>query len=413
MNSVDGQQAGGNRAAARRSKAQPWPILRLGFRLFFWLAGVWAVAAMAIWIAIMSGTELFGGMELPLAAPGPLWHGHEFIFGYAFAVVAGFLFTAIPNWTGRLPVSGAPLALLAGLWLLARLTMMLGGAVDPVISAVGALAFPVVFTLLVAREILASGKIKNLPVLVALSCLVLADVVFQLGTIFDLAYHDIALRLAIAILALLIALIGGRVTPSFTRNWLAKRKATKMPAPMDIWDHIAMAVTAVALICWVVWPQAVGSAMALFAGAFALALRLSRWRGLHCWREPLLLVLHLGYAWLPVGLALLGWSIVSTELAMADAQHALTTGAVGTMTLAMMTRASLGHSDRPLTADGVTVAIFALITIAGMGRLWAGFAFDGYMTLISLSAAAWIGAFALFLVSYSPILFGHRKTTER
>ena len=170
-----------------------------------------------------------------------------------------------------------------------------------------------------------------------------------------------------------------------------------------------MVVTVAALISWVVVPQATATSIVLFAAALALGLRLSRWRGLQCWREPLLFVLHIGYGWLPVGLALLGWSIVSVELSMADAQHGLTTGAVGTMTLAMMTRASLGHSDRPLTANFATAAIFALILLAGVGRVLGGFAAENYMTWMEISAAAWIGAFGLFVLSYGPILFGKVK----
>jgi uncharacterized protein involved in response to NO len=375
------------------------PVLRLGFRPFFFLAGLWAVLAMAAWIAMLSLD-----FSPPTAVPGSLWHAHEFLFGYGFAVIAGFLLTAIPNWTGRLPVSGAPLAMLAALWLVARAAMALGGWLDPLAAAILVLAFPAAFTLLVAREIFAGGNWRNLPILAALACLFLADGAFWLSLVTDAAYHDVALRLAVAVLAALITLVGGRVTPSFTRNWLVKQGSAKLPAPMDNLDKIAMAVTVAALAMWVSAPAAEVTGAALFAAAFALAARLSRWQGQRCWREPLVLILHLGYGWLPLGLALLGWSVFSAELAMSDALHGLTTGAVGTMTLAVMTRATLGHSNRPLSAGPASVAIYAFAILAGIGRVAAGFAPAAALALMQLSAIAWIAAFSLVVIAYGPLL---------
>lgn len=344
------------------------------------------------------------GFNLPTAAAGSLWHAHEFLFGYGFAVVTGFLLTAIPNWTGRLPVSGAPLAMLAALWLVARAAMAIGAELDPLVAAILALAFPAAFTLLVAREIFAGGNWRNLPVLAALACLFLADGTFWLGVLTDTAYHEIALRLAVAVLAALITLIGGRVTPSFTRNWLVKQGSTKLPAPMGRLDKAAMAVTVAALALWVLTPEASITGVALFAAAFALAVRLSRWQGHKCWREPLVLILHIGYGWLPLGLALLGCSVFSGELAVSDAQHGLTTGAVGTMTLAVMTRATLGHSNRPLSAGPATVVLYVLIVVAGVVRVAAGFGTESSILLMQMSAVAWMAAFALFVLSYGPLL---------
>lgn len=348
------------------------------------------------------------GFNPPTAVAGSLWHAHELLFGYGFAVIAGFLLTAIPNWTGRPAVSGTPLAVLATLWLIARGAMAVGGLFNPLLAALLILAFPAALILLIAREIVAGGNWRNLPVVAALGLLLLADAIFWAGVVSETAYHEIALRLAVAVLAALITLIGGRITPAFTRNWLVNQGSSKLPAPMDGLDKVAMALTVIALALWVLAPETGVTGIALFAAAVALVARLSRWQGHRCWREPLVLVLHIGYGWLPVGLALLGWSIFSDDLALSDAQHGLTTGAVGTMTLAVMTRATLGHSGRPLIANPATVAIFALAVLAGLGRLAAGFAPDASFTLMQLSAAAWLAAFALFALVYGPLMLGRK-----
>jgi uncharacterized protein involved in response to NO len=373
-------------------------LLQIGFRPFFLLAGVWAVFAMLVWIAMLSGD-----LPLPTVSSGPMWHAHEFVFGFALAVVAGFLLTAVPNWTGRAPITGAPLALLVLLWAAARIGFTFSAWLGPVISSTAVLLFPFALTVVITREIVAAGNWRNLAVVFGLALLLVADSLFQLSSEFDLLHTDIAMRLAVAVLVAMMSLIGGRVTPAFTRNWLNRKGSARLPAAADRYDLAAILLTVLALLLWVALPESMATGIGLLAAAASLAFRLSRWCGYLTWREPLLLILHIGYAWLPFGLVLLAWSLFSPTLAAADAQHGLTTGAIGTMTLAMMTRASLGHSGRPLSADHITVVIYCLILLAGVGRVIAGFASDHYTPLTQLSAALWIGAFSFFVAGYGSL----------
>jgi len=302
------------------------------------------------------------------------------------AAVAGFLLTAIPNWTGRLPVRGAPLAVLALLWLAGRVAMLI-----PEVALLD-LAFPAALIVVVARELIAGRNWRNLPMLIALALLFAGNLLFHLGLY-------AGLRLGIATLCMLIALVGGRIVPSFTRNWLAKQgPGTRLPAPEGWLDRAALLIALAALGSWVVadltWPLAL-------AGA-GLGMRLSRWRGLATVREPLLFVLHVGYAWLALGMILLG-------LEAPAALHALTVGAVGTMTLAVMTRATLGHTGRALVADRATVAIYALVTLAVLLRLASPFAGARAVLVVSLSGVAWSAAFATFALHYGRFLIQEKR----
>lgn len=357
-----------------------------GFRPFFLLASAWAAIAVPVWLAAyVHGYSLRG----PL--PAMLWHGHEMVFGFGLAAVAGFLLTAIPNWTGRLPVRGMPLAGLALLWISGRVAILASAAVGPLAVALIDLAFPAALIAVVARELLAGRNWRNLPMLAALALLFAGNLLFHLG-------FQAGLRLGIATLCMLIALVGGRIVPSFTRNWLAKtRPRAALPAPEGSLDRGALLLTFVALAGWLLASDAALTSGLLLAAGFALAARLARWRGSATVSEPLLFVLHLGYAWLALGLILLG-------LGVPAALHALTVGAVGTMTLAVMTRATLGHTGRALAADRATVAIYALVTLAVLLRLASPFAGAHAVLVASLSGVAWSAAFATFALHYGPLL---------
>jgi len=230
--------------------------------------------------------------------------------------------------------------------------------------------------------------------LAALALLFAANLLFHLG-------FQAGLRLGIATLCMLIALVGGRIVPSFTRNWLAKQgPRARLPAPESGYDRGALLLTLVALATWVIAPQ--DSSWFLIAAGAALAVRLARWRGYAALREPLLFILHLGYAWLALGLVLLG-------LEMRSALHALTVGAVGTMTLAVMTRASLGHTGRALVADPATVTIYALVTLAVLLRLASPFSGAQAVLVASLSGIAWSAAFATFALHYGRFLIQEKR----
>jgi uncharacterized protein involved in response to NO len=370
----------------------------VGFRPFFFLAAAWSALAIPLWLCTYAG-----GPAMPSAFPAVVWHVHEMVFGFGFAAVAGFLLTAIPNWTGRLPLRGVPLALLASLWLAGRVAVLVSAFIGPFTAALVDLAFPVTLALVVAREIVSGRNWRNLPIVAALLLLGSGSLLVHLHAL-DLAYTaPLGNRLGVATLLMLITLVGGRIVPSFTRNWLAKNQGAAMPAPFGPVDVAALVATLAALAAWVTAPAAeLTSWLALAAGA-ALALRLARWRGLATVREPLLFVLHLGYGWLAVGMLLLG----ARGLPAASATHALTAGAVGTMTLAVMTRATLGHTGRPLTADAPTIVIYALVTLGAVLRVVAPLADAHALALTSAAGAAWSAAFLLFSLIYGRYLLVH------
>ena len=349
-------------------------------------------------------TQLLAGISLPTAAQPVLWHAHEMLFGYLAAAIAGFLLTAIPNWTGRLPLSGRPLLGLVLAWLAGRLAMATSAWIGVLPAAALDLLFPLALSAVVLREIIAGRNWRNLPVGLAGPLLLIAGGLFHAGQAGLLEAPDLGLRLGIAVVTLLIALIGGRIIPSFTRNWLATRKAEHLPAAFGRFDHIALVVTLIALATWLVTPTGLVAGLLLAAAACLNLARLARWCGLATLREPLLWVLHLGYLWIPVGLLLTAAGTVTAAVPPVAGLHALTVGAMATMTLAVMSRATLGHTGRALRAGPGLTSAFGLITLAALARLLASLAPGLYPSLIGLSAVAWFGAFVLFLWICGPML---------
>jgi uncharacterized protein involved in response to NO len=376
------------------------PILQYGFRPFFFLAALHAGLAIPLWLAVY-----LGGVELPGPFEGLHWHAHEMLFGYLGAVIAGFVLTAIPNWTGRLPLSGGPLVLLVALWLLGRLANLMSP--DPYLALAIDLAFPAMLALAVWREVVAGRNWKNAPVAAMISLFGLANATDHAANI-HLAPHDLGHQLALAVAAVLIALIGGRIVPSFTRNWLAREKAANLPASFGPVDKAALVATAVAMATWVAAADSPFTGVMLVAAGGLLALRLLRWRGLRTISEPILFVLHLGYGWLAAALVLLGLSILMPAVPSSAALHALTAGAVGTMTLAVMTRASLGHTGRTIVADRSVVAMYVLVTAGAALRVAAPFADSWYIATLAAGGSLWSAGFLLFAVRYAPILCGRR-----
>ncbi len=371
-------------------------LLSAGFRPFFLFSAIWACLAIPLWLALYAGA-----VPLPTILAPAVWHAHEMIFGFAAATVAGFLLTAIPNWTGRMPLQGAPLAVLVLLWLAGRMASLLPVEIGAVAVAVFDLAFPTAFLAVVGREIVAGRNWRNLPMLVALAGLLLGNLLVHLDA---LGLADTAVLgndLGIAVLLLLISLVGGRIIPSFTRNWMASnRPEVPEPATFGWVDRVVLAASIAALATWLARPDTILTGiLCLFAG-IAHWLRLSRWRGLATLREPLLWVLHLGYGWLGLGFILLGLTSMTSWLPPFTALHALTVGAIGTMALAVMTRATLGHTGRPLAAGAGTTAIYTLVTLAAACRLLAPFAATAYVLVLSLAGVAWSAAFGLFALLY-------------
>ena len=382
-------------SVSRRRSWTDLAVLSQGFRPFFLLAGIWAILALIFWI------HAFVGMiELPTRFDALTWHSHEMLFGYAAAVLAGFLLTAIPNWTGRLPLQGGPLAALVLFWIIGRLAVGFSAALPPLPVALLDLSFLTVLLLFVLREIIAGKNWRNLPLPAVLAVLILANALVHAGQAGWIADADIyGIRLALAVFAVMITLIGGRVVPSFTRNWLAQAKFTTLPAPFGRFDKLALLVGVIALLGWTLAPESHLVGYLCLLAAAIHALRLLRWQGHRTWREPLLLVLHVGYGWIPVSLALLGaTALAPAYLPSSVGIHALTAGAIATMTLAVMTRAIRGHTGRELTSDLFNTLVFVVITFAALTRLVAPYLADHYMTALMVSAALWEMAFIGFVV---------------
>jgi uncharacterized protein involved in response to NO len=384
-----------------RMEAAP-PFLRGGFRPFFFGGAAWALAALILWLCSLAGV-----ITLPTAMDPLAWHRHEMLFGFVGAIVAGFLLTAIPNWTGRLPIAGGPLALFAGLWLAGRGALLFSGEVGLLAAAVLDVGFLLLLAAIAAQEVLAA-KNRNLPVVGIVLLLALASALDHLAMAGVLDDPLLGMRLAIGAVTLLISLIGGRIIPSFTRNWLAKRGVKQgLPGQPDRFDLLAIGVTAVAVLAWTSIPELGLTGLLLALAGVLQFLRLLRWQGQRTLADPLVLVLHVGFLWVPVGLMLLGASVLGA-VPQSAAIHALTAGAMGSMILAVMTRATLGHTGRELRADAATTATYVLVTLGAASRVAAPLLVERYTELMRGSALLWGAGFGLFLLRYGPMLWRPR-----
>lgn len=372
-------------------------ILHYGFRPFFLAAALYAALAIPLWLWMLHGGLVPHG---PFSALD--WHIHEMLFGFVGAVMAGFILTAVPNWTGRLPLSGWPLAMLVLLWAAGRVAMATVAA--PVWAMGLDLAFPLVLATAVWVEVVAGRNWRNAPIAVMLTLFGLANALHH-GENLGLVPPGSAMRLALAVIAMLLALIGGRIVPSFTRNWLVKHGSERLPARFGRLDKAALLTTGGAAAMWAIRPELPATGVLLAAAGVLLCARLARWRGLDTADEPIVLILHMGYLWLALSFLLLGASVLLPLAVPASAAlHALTAGAIGTMTLAVMTRASLGHTGRDIVADGWTSALYLAVTAGAALRVAAPFADRFYMDLLIGGGGLWSLAFALFALRYGPIL---------
>ena len=379
-------------AAARRAYRGP-ALLSYGFRPFFLFGSIWSALVVPLWLY-----SYFHGGAAALTLE---WHIHEMIFGFLGAVIAGFLTTAVPNWTGRMPVIGAPLGLLVSLWALGRLAMLYQAALGPVAAFVDS-AFLLVFAAVIWREILAGRNWRNLPVCILVSLFGLANVAFHL----PLAQGgDFGVRLALGVAAVMIGLIGGRIVPSFTRNWMKSRALAPEPARFGVIDQAVLGLTVIGAALWVIVPQTPVTGAALALAGVGHLVRLARWRGWRAAAEPLVWILHCGYAWLGAGLLMLGGAALDPSLVPRSAGvHAVTAGAVGVMTLAVMTRATRGHTGRHLEAGLVTTAIYLAINAAALLRVAAPFTGELQPLLLTASGLAWSVAFGGFALAYGRML---------
>ena len=389
-----------DRGALRR--AAP-PFLQNAFRPFFLAGAFWAAALVPLWV-----WEYAGGGLGPQASLGVTGHAHEMLYGYVAAIICGFSLTAIPNWTGRAPVAGNGLAALFALWVAGRIAVL---AFDGVAATIVDIAFLFVLAAVALREVLAGKNWRNLPVAGLLTLFALSHLLFHFP-----GCYLAAIRGTFAVAALLISLIGGRIVPSFTRNWLASigsPHTASMPGPMKLYDKASIGVLALALLCWFFDPTHPVSGILLLLAGLTQIVRLARWKGFATLAEPLVWSLHAGYAWLGIAAALIGAGILwPGSIPVSAGVHAMAAGLIGTMTLAVMTRASLGHTGRARSANRVTTLIYVLAHLGAILRVCAALR-GNETTLLLAGATLWSGAFLLFCIGYAPMLFGSKPAASR
>jgi uncharacterized protein involved in response to NO len=380
------------------------PLFSYGFRPFFFFGSVYAGAAILVWLP-----TFYGQIEIPTAFAPRDWHIHEMLFGYVAAVIAGFLLTAVPNWTGRLPLQGGRLAILFSIWVAGRLAV----CASTWLGWAGAMAIDAAFLVLVAaaaaREIIAGRKWGNLTIVVIVSLLAVDNLAFHIEA-HQFGLAEYSSRAGIATVTLLITLIGGRIIPSFTRNWLAKRGSGRLPTPFGRFDLITVGLSAIGLALWVALPFGPASGSALCICGLLHVIRLSRWAGYRTFADRLVLILHIAYAFIPVGFVLTGLSAFGL-IPPGAGIHAWTGGAVGAMTLAVMSRATLGHTGRQLYASAATQAVYLGVVIAAITRICAALEPDHAVALLAIAGASWTFAFLGFAIAYASALWS-RKTAE-
>lgn len=388
-----------NQRQRAQKYASYWPVLQRGFRLFFLLAAVEAIVSMALWLLALAG------WDLPGVADALFRHRHEMIFGFAGAAVSGFLLTAVPNWTGRLPVAGPRLALLGALFLAGRVAII--SSVPWWLAAALDVAYWLLLGAIILREIFLGRNRRNYPIGVILTLFALADLTMFLE-VAGLLETDFGARAGIALLVVLITIIGGRVTPSFTANRLRHRGVSPLPRQNALIDRITILLTAVAVIAMVA--DLAGPAVSVLYALAALlhGLRLSGWRGTATLGEPILFVLHIGYGWLVLGFLVQALAALDIGFTSSAALHAFNTGAIGTMILAVSSRAILGHSGQNIVAAPLTVAAYAAVNLAALTRIVAEGTPNPFIAL-TVAAGLWMVAFAFFLADYWRLLLIGRR----
>lgn len=391
-------------------------FLSYGFRPFFLGSAAYAVLLMAVWIAWATATSRgFSGDWLPIAGSPYAWHAHELVFGFAGAAIAGFLLTAVPNWTGALPISGPPLGLLFGIWMAGRLVMIASGILASWIPAAVDLAFLPALASVAARQLFVKPSLRNSIFLVLLAVMVSGNALYH-ATASGLVDLDPLLgpHLALWTLVVMMTIIGGRVIPSFTHNWIyINAPGTPFPrriAKLDMLAIISVAVTGLGVFFNTA--PAWGGTAAIVAAAVN-GVRLYLWRGMAARSEPIVWILHAGYFWIVCGLSLVAVALLTNSIALSLAYHAFGAGAAGTMILAIMTRASLGHTGRPIRASWPVVGAYSCVIGAASLRIFVPLLAPRFTAIaLTLAGFAWIAAFVIFLIVYARILTTNRVHTK-
>lgn len=378
-------------------------ILSYGFRPFFLLGAIYAGLSVLLWLPIF-----FGWLELQTAFYPTDWHIHEMLFGFLPAIITGFLLTAVPNWTGRLPVQGNRLGVLVFLWTLGRVAVLFSQTIGPLFAGLLDSLFLLAVTMATANEIIAGKNWRNLKVLIPLTVIFVANILFHLEAHFEGA-SDYSRRLGIAATIVLIMLIGGRIIPSFTRNWLVRERPGRLPVPFSRFDLYCLAVSVLGFAAWVLAPDALLTGFFMFLGGVLNLVRLLRWAGDRTVSEPLVLILHISYLFVPCGFVLTSLAVFLPDLVFPQAGiHAFGAGVVGTMTLAVMMRATLGHTGHALKMSPGAHFVFWSAVVAAILRVLASFTVGSSIYVISISGIAWSAAFLGFV-----IVFGGKLITPK
>jgi uncharacterized protein involved in response to NO len=387
-----------------QSRSARFALFDYGFRPFFLLCGLYALVIVPLWLF------RFAHASVPFGAlPGVYWHAHEMLFGFVAAAIAGFLLTAVPSWTGSPGFAGRPLLLMVCLWLGGRVAMALVDVLPLWIAATLQLSLLPMLLVLLAPPIVRARN-RNLPILGVVTLLWLIDAALMRAMINgDMLLAAGASRVGVDLVLLLLVVIGGRIVPAFTGS--ALRKAGMVVTPISRGWLEVLAIASVALIAFndLFWPDGVSAGVLAAVAAAANAARLAGWRSFRVRGEPILWVLHIAYAWIPIGLALKAAFLLGDWSWAAKWQHALTFGAFATMILAVMTRASLGHTGRPLVVTRAIALAYALLTLGAALRVFGGaWTPQHYLWTLTASGLAWVLAFLIFVWVYGPILISAR-----
>jgi len=367
-------------------------LFSYGFRPFFLAAGLFAFIAVPYWAMVFTR-----GWDLHAAFNPVDWHIHEMLFGYTSAVIAGFLFTAIPNWTGRMPARGTPLAVLLALWLAGRLAMAgVGGLSGWALMAVDG-SFLLAIAAMICVEIVAGKNWRNLKVVVPVLAYGAANLFYHREVMLN-GTADYSVRAGFLVVIFLITLIGGRIIPSFTRNWMNQRQMTPLPTPFNRYDVLCLITGVAAMGSWALAAPVPIAVPLLLVAAILHLIRLTRWRGIACWRAPLLLMLHVAYLFIPLGFMALAGEQFSPSVPSGTGVHLLGTGAIAGMTVAVMMRATLGHTGQALIAGPVLTAAFVTLIAAALTRSLGG------ATAVPVAAALWALAYGIFMLRIGPAL---------
>ncbi|MCW8841934.1 MAG: NnrS family protein [Rhodobacteraceae bacterium] len=385
-------------------------LFSAGFRIFFLAAGLFAVLGMIVWEGWLA-IHAAGGMvsDMPFYMPPHLWHAHEMVFGYGSAVVAGFLLTAAPNWTGTKLGSVPFFAALSALWVAGRLAILWSGSLPVLVVALCDLVFLPVLAARILQMLLKRPKPQQLVLFAVIMIYWAGNVLVHLewaGVLDNGVWYG--LRAGLVAVSGLILILGGRVTPAFTRNAILRTgQETGLPKDPEWLARPAVLAALLAPVGILLGlPDAVWAVPLLLAGGFGIA-RLTGWRGRWTLGQPILWTLHLSYFMNAFGMVLLGLATLGFGSEVA-ALHVLAIGGVGGMTLSIMTRASLGHTGRALVVQGEVVLAYTLIPLAALARFVASALPEYYYAGVLISGGLWITAFALFCMAFLPVLLGPR-----